>query len=101
MSLAVSILLMASALQDISTPRTVNGIQLGPIEDFQTRGPGRVCLEEAAFDLTRDESATLQYSGIHSASFVVTSPPSPLVRILLNWRLKAPTFPMLPSWSPW
>lgn len=63
-----------AAAQEVEKPTTVNGDSLGEIEKFQTRGPGRVCLENTAFDLIESETATLQYAGIHSASFVVTSP---------------------------
>jgi len=64
----------SAVAQEVEKPKTVNGDPLGEIDTFQTRGPGRACLENAAFDLIDGETATLQYAGIHSASFIVTSP---------------------------
>jgi hypothetical protein len=73
----IALLLLPSTpatMQQVETPRTVNGQALGTVVEFQNRGPGRVCLENAAFDMNEGEAATLQYAGIHSATLVVTSP---------------------------
>lgn len=75
MSLAFALLLPLLDLpQQVEKPKTVNGQELGTVGEFQNRGPGRICLENAAFDMIASETATLQYAGIHSASLIVTAP---------------------------
>ena len=59
--------------QDAGPPRTVNGQILGSVEDFADHGPARICLESVAIDLSAEETATLQYAGIHSATLRVTT----------------------------
>lgn len=67
-------LLLVGAFQDVETPRTINGQAIGSPKEFETRGPGRVCLQGATIDLVEGEAATLQYAGIHHATLIVTSP---------------------------
>lgn len=75
MSLAFALLLPLLVVpQQVEKPKTVNGEEVGTIAEFQNRGPGRICLENAAFDMIEGEVATLQYAGIHSASLILTSP---------------------------
>jgi hypothetical protein len=49
----------------VEAPRTVNGIELGPADDFATTGPARVCMREMVISPRAGETAYLAYSGIH------------------------------------
>lgn len=48
--------------------RTVNGQELGPPEEFATRGPATVCMRELVVRLQAGQSAQLSYIGIHSGT---------------------------------
>lgn len=73
-SVLLLLLPLPDASQEVAKPITVNGEELGAVEAFRNQGPGRVCLENAAFDMVKGEAAALQYAGIHSASIIVTGP---------------------------
>jgi len=60
-------------MQAIETPKTVNGQELGAIEDYRTDGPARICLANVALDLKENEQGYLQYSGIHHASMIIVT----------------------------
>lgn len=58
-------ILAALLLAAPDAPRTVNGQVLGPVEQYTTAGPARVCIENLAFTALPGESVSLDYSGIH------------------------------------
>lgn len=64
---------LSLAAAQVETPKTVNGEELGSVEEFQDRGAKRICLATASIDLEPDETATLQYAGIHHATVRVTA----------------------------
>lgn len=59
-------LLPILAQATIESPRTVNGIELGEVEDFATAGPATVCMREMVISPRAGETAYLAYSGIHN-----------------------------------
>ncbi|WP_448661817.1 hypothetical protein ACG3SL_14195 [Sphingomonas sp. CJ20] len=69
----------AARAQDAEPPRTVNDEILGPVADFQDKGPARICLQDIAIDLDTGETATLQYAGIHAATLRVDGAAGELV----------------------
>ena len=54
-----------------TTPTTVNGHELGAIEEFETRGPARLCMNSVTIDLVEGEVGYLQYAGIHEGRLMV------------------------------
>lgn len=74
MPISVALLTVALAQQAPEPPRTINNGVLGAAAEFATRGPARVCLTRTSIDVLADETAYLDYLGIHSGSIRVESP---------------------------
>ena len=67
MMLAAALLLLAA--QSAAEPaRTVNGAELGPAEQFTTRGPATVCMRELVIKPRAGQAVQLSYSGIHAGT---------------------------------
>jgi hypothetical protein len=61
----------APAPEPIPPPRGVNGAVLGTAEANRMPGPARVCFIDTGLALRADETAWLDYVGIHAASIRV------------------------------
>ena len=60
--------------QGVAPPTTVNGVILGTPEEFSVAGPARVCLADTSVDILSDETAYVDYLGIHWGSIRVVGP---------------------------
>ena len=71
MLLALALLVAA---EEIPPPRGVNDSVIGTAEQYRTAGPARVCLIHTTVDLRPDETAYLDYLGIHWGGLRVVGP---------------------------
>ncbi|RED15189.1 hypothetical protein [Parasphingopyxis lamellibrachiae] len=65
---------LAFSFQAVEAPRTINSVELGNLADFTIEGPARLCVGDMAVDLESEETAYVQYLGIHNASVIVADP---------------------------
>ncbi|MEA3012349.1 MAG: hypothetical protein QOD42_894 [Sphingomonadales bacterium] len=88
----------ARALEPIPPPRGVNGAVLGTAEAYRMPGPMRVCFIDTGLALRADETAWLDYVGIHAASIRVAGPHGQyLVREGNSWAVPPGPGPSVPD----
>ncbi len=79
-----AILLPLLAVVQVEPPTTVNGLEIGPAEEFSTPGPARVCIRQMVISPQEGEVAYLDYSGIHNGGIAIRTADGRVIRYTLG-----------------